>query len=225
MLANLLRKEAGGAFLTAARGGIPTMMRGRSTLYRGYSKFTGGKQKVPVFRPQYRLNFKDGRFLLASVRMKGYYLFAVSLTCFFGILFIVSLRKLWRFSQRSYFGLFFYGTLGAFTFCGLVSILRHTKAFITKVWLTKSGKTVLMRRGFITNLPREVPIKDIELPEVIPPELAMDSLSNFGYPVIVQGELLWILKETDRPNQEIFSAVFNGHEIDTTEEANEIIIE
>jgi hypothetical protein len=225
MLANLLRKEASRALPAAARGGIPTWMRGRGALYRGFARSTAGTTKTVLYRPQSRLYFKDGRCLLATVRMRGYFLFLFGATTFCFILVVVSMRKLWRFSDRSYFGLFFYGLMGALSFLGLNSMRMHGKSLITKVWLNKSGKSVLMRKGFFFNIPKEVPIRDIQLPEVVPPELMMESFSNVAYPVVVQGELLWMLKETERTNLEVFAAVFNGHEIDTSEEANEIVIE
>lgn len=180
---------------------------------------------MPLYKPKYRLRFQDGKLLLATVRMKGYYLFAVGMCSVLSFFLFVSLRKLKNFSQRSIFGVLFYGLLAFGTFYGATSIANHTRSFITKVWLTKSGRSLLIRRGFIFNRPYEVAIRDIELPEFEPPTFGQESLTNVGYPLVIEGEVLWMLKETDRVNLELFSAVFNGHEIDTSGDPNEIVID
>jgi hypothetical protein len=225
MLGNLLRKQASRPILSTVKPILGFSHLPRHKICRSFSRFSGNSFKTPSYRPKSRLFFKDGKLLLASVMMRGYYLFAVVSCTAMTLLFILSARKLANYSSRSAFGLLFYGTLALTMGFGARSIFSHMRNIITKMWLSQTGKSVFIRKGFPIGRIEEVAIKDISLPETIPPNHGLEGLLNVAYPVFIKNEMLWVLKETERKNQELFSAVFNGMVIDTEPDANEIVIE
>lgn len=136
-----------------------------------------------------------------------------------------SARKLYRYSDRSAFGIVFYGCLLITSMILLRSCHASMSELITKVWLKQTGRSVIVQKASPLSRSQEFDIECISRPDKLPMEFVMSSKAIVGYPVLLDGNYYMMPKDMTRYDQEVFGAVFSGMDVAVGESTDDIIVE
>ena len=197
-------------------------MHRTSTLTR---KFSTKHSKNEVFYPKHRLRFVNGRLLIAEAQFRGFYMFSSAAMLSLSLILYWAGKKLYNYQNRGIFGFVFFGGVTLTTIILMRSCNSSMSELITKVWLNKTGKSVIIKTASPFSRAKEIEINCISRPETLPMEYAMSTKAMIGFPVVINGEYYMLPKDTIRHEQDVFGAVFSGMEVEVSESPDEIIIE
>jgi hypothetical protein len=222
MIKNLLAREhvpaAAAAFARCQTAGMHRV----SSLTR---RFSFKQNKKEVFYPQQRLRFVNGRLLVAEARFRGFYVFSSCAMVGLSVILYWSAKKLYNYQNRGIVGFIFYSGVTIAAVLLIRSCNASMSELITKMWLNKTGKSVIVKTASPFSRSREIDINCISRPETLPIEYAMTTKALIGFPVVINGEYYMLPKDTIRHEQDIFAAVFSGMDVEVAESPDEIVIE
>ena len=136
-------------------------------------------------------------------------------------------RKLYNFSERSWFGVFFYGSLGLMVFPRIPNLHRTFNKIVKHIDLKQDGKHVVIGRGFYFTYKEElVDIAQISKP-IQPDEASqLQQFMSFAFPVVFNEQLFYLPREKQNIlDHDLLPAVLNGKYIETSVFEDEIIVE